>query len=384
MRALQCCRTFNDPLVRALLQASQPHRSCPWKINWRYHGTLSHSPYRPVDVLEDGSVTHFRDTCFKSERPALLPHGYFHDLPAFQRWFIRDSPSTTRLNYEYLQQSGDTFVPLELTATEDDSFQLFNAPLTLFLEWTRTAETQSSRLYLAQCQLTDLPQSLQDDLPTPVVVAQAGRGDIYNTNIWMGIPPTYTPLHRDPNPNLFVQLAGEKVVRLLSPTAGMRVFARVKQELGQDAGHGAAVFRGDEMMHGPERALLEKVIWEDNDGRRITDSADLELDNQSYEAHLGVGDGLFIPKGWWHSIRGIGKGVTASVCHFFALYCPELTLFNRSTGGSGNIILLFFFKSLHRSALNKYSMVTANQVTGTMSPIIFKTRILLSAIDFAH
>jgi hypothetical protein len=69
---------------------------------------------------------------------------------------------------------------------------------------------------------------------------------------------------------------------------------------------------------------------------------------------------------------------------FFALYCPELTLFNRSTGGSANIILLVFFKSLHRPALNKYSMVTANQVTGTMSPIIFKTRILLSAIDFAH
>jgi hypothetical protein len=34
----------------------------------------------------------------------------------------------------------------------------------------------------------------------------------------IGHPPTYTPLHRDPNPNIFVQLAGEKVVRLLAPT----------------------------------------------------------------------------------------------------------------------------------------------------------------------
>ncbi|RWQ97305.1 JmjC domain protein [Paecilomyces variotii] len=316
MRHQQCWRMLNHPLVRAFVQASRSRRSCPWETNCRGHATLPGSPYRPVDILEDGSVNRFRDMCFEPQRPALLPRGHFRDLPAFQRWFVRDSPSATRLNYEYLQQSGETLVPLELTSADDGSFQRFNAPLSLFLQWTQAAEAQSSRLYLAQCQLSDLPPSLRDGCPTPDLVAQAGRGDIYDANIWMGMPPTYTPLHRDPNPNLFVQLAGEKVVRLLSPMAGMRVFSRVRQELGQDVGHAAAVFRGDEMMHGPERVLLEKVVWGDNDGNHVC-AEDSKQDCESYEARLGAGDGLFIPNGWWHSIKGIGDGVTASVNWWF-------------------------------------------------------------------
>ncbi|KAL1872192.1 hypothetical protein Plec18167_006795 [Paecilomyces lecythidis] len=307
---------LNHPLVRDFIQVSRSRSWSAWKPNSRGHATFPDSPYRPVDILEDGSVNHFRDACFESQRPALLPRGHFNSLPAFRRWFVRDSASATQLNHEYLQQSGETIVPLELTSAEDGSFQRFNAPLALFLQWTHAAEVQSSRLYLAQCQLSDLPQSLRDDCPTPDLVAQAGKGDVYDANIWMGIPPTYTPLHRDPNPNLFVQLAGDKVVRLLSPEAGMRAFARVRQELGQDSGHGAAVFRGDEMMHGPERVLLEKVVWGESDGSH-TGAADPKHDNQSYEAHLKAGDGLFIPKGWWHSIKGIGDGVTASVNWWF-------------------------------------------------------------------
>lgn len=58
-------------------------------------------------------------------------------------------------------------------------------------------------------------------------------------------------------------------------------------------------------MQGQERALLDEMVWS------VPVSAG--SDGAGYEAHLGAGDGLFIPKGWWHSIKGIGEGVTASV-----------------------------------------------------------------------
>jgi hypothetical protein len=230
------------------------------------------------------------------------------------------------LNVEYLEQHGaDALVPLELTQSQpqnseidehDDnsqlSFRKFHAPLSLFLQWIRDAETQSqpssTRLYLAQCQLLDLPQTLRNDIPTPRLVAESGKGDIYDTNIWVGYPPTYTPLHRDPNPNLFVQLAGRKVVRLLAPQDGQAVFARVRRQLGRSGGRDATVFRGEEMMQGRERDLLERGVWGD-----VHVEGEEGETCEGFEAELEAGDGLFIPKGWWHSIKGVGTNVTASV-----------------------------------------------------------------------
>lgn len=310
--------------------------------------------YRPLDCLQDARVDTFRQQCFIPEKPAVLPRSQFRDLPASKNWF-QPSANTerpeTRLNVEYLQShAADAFVPLELTETapSDDhkcaggssdqnttnivSFRKFHAPLTLFLEWMRLAETtpQSTRLYLAQCQLLDLPPILRQDFPTPDIITQAGKGDVYDTNVWIGHPPTYTPLHRDPNPNLFVQLAGQKVVRLLAPTDGQAVFSAIRRQLGRSGSKDAAAFRGEEMMQGREGALLDKMVW---GVRMSTDSGD----GVGYEARLEAGDALFIPKGWWHSIRGVGDGVTASVSRYPILEIAEVSdslCDIRSIGGS--------------------------------------------------
>lgn len=275
--------------------------------------------YRPLECLQDVTVDTFRHQCFIPEKPVVLPRNSIRDLPAVKNWFqttdATESP-TTRLNVEHLQShAADAFVPLELTQSASDivSFRQFHAPLTLFLEWMRRAESspQSTRLYLAQCQLLDLPPVLRQDFPTPDIVAQAGKGDVYDTNVWIGHPPTYTPLHRDPNPNLFVQLAGQKVVRLLAPEDGQAVFSTVRRQLGKSGGKDAAAFRGEEMMQGQERALLDEMVW------KVPVSAGSD-GGTGFEAHLEAGDGLFIPKGWWHSIKGVGDGVTASVSAFDA------------------------------------------------------------------
>ena len=290
--------------------------------------------YRSLQVLHDADIDHFRETCFTPELPAVLPRRHFRSLPAFDRWFRPSSTSNgLQLNTEYLEQhAADSAVPLELTQLpaelstpgknssggNEPQFRQLHAPLSLFLQWMRTAETQtqSTRLYLAQCQLLDLPQVLRDDFPTPDLVARAGKGDVYDVNVWIGRPPTYTPLHRDPNPNLFVQLAGKKVVRLLAPDDGLALFASVRRRLGKSADRGAAVFRGEDMMQGQERQLLERAVWGDPDLKMKTTGA--AHDSEGYEACLDSGDGLFIPKGWWHSIKGIGEGDTASV----SLVCP--------------------------------------------------------------
>jgi hypothetical protein len=298
----------------------------------------SHATYRFLDVLPDASLEEFRAKSFRPEVPAILPRGHFRSLPAVSTWFSpRKSGASSVLNYDYLTKYVDTVVPLELTRNTDEvigdrphgggkSFQRFHAPLSLFLDWTRKGQEHPLRLYLAQCQLNDLPSGLRDDLPTPEIVSKTGKGDIYDTNIWIGMPPTYTPLHRDPNPNLFVQLAGSKQVRILPPEAGLRVFARVRMDLGRSAGPDAAAFRTEEMMIGREKTLLEDIIWSNEQS-----SPPIASEMTGFEAFLEAGDAVFIPKGWWHSIKGVGEGITASVCSLCSQrdshkqYVPRLT-----------------------------------------------------------
>ncbi|KAF7965510.1 hypothetical protein HWV62_11724 [Athelia sp. TMB] len=188
------------------------------------------------------------------------------------------------------------------TGTTVTGFQRKDAPFAFFLHWARlyssTIEGSGPSLYLAQHPINSLPEPLQLDLPTPSVVKHAGTGDIYSSSIWLGPASSFTPLHRDPNPNLFVQMAGSKAVRLFDPRAGREIISEGSENPN---------VRGEEMMVGTERARLEEVVW----GFEGIEGA------EGLEACLESGDALFIPTGWWHSFKGVGEGITGSANWWF-------------------------------------------------------------------
>ena len=213
------------------------------------------------------------------------------------------------------------------------------------------SKPHAARIYLAQASLSDLPDQLRSDVPTPDLVLKAGKGDIYDTSIWIGAAPTYTPLHRDPNPNLFVQLAGKKRVRMFAPEVGRAVFAHVQQTIGAS---GSATMRGAEMMEGEERRALEEAVWDDE--------AEAPWREEGLECEVDAGDGLFIPKGWWHSIKGVGEGMTGSVSLLDD--CDEvnntLTAMDRSTGGFDD--RSFSTVDLNLEELRKYLVIRLHQL----------------------
>lgn len=312
------------------------------------HVTQVDTPYESIDVQR------FRELAFDTGKPLLLkrPQDGRTCMPAMEKWFqpVADgqkSPITDTVS-PYFQGFSVAHVPYELmypqlrngagdvisqfmdflesgsdkTAGErleralashlrqqllmagaepqgggggahQQRLLRFDAPLALLIAALRyNAQTEEPfrlrQLYIAQSSLDDLPEELSRDLPAPRVVAEAGRGDIYASSVWLGLEPTYTPLHRDPNPNLFVQLRGSKGVRLLPPRDGDAVFQQVQARLGRLGGNSR--IRGAEMMEGPERELLRDVVWR-------------EPGWPMQEAQLDPGDALFIPKGWWHSVR---------------------------------------------------------------------------------
>jgi hypothetical protein len=259
---------------------------------------------------------------------------------AITKWFVHDGgkgfdPSSESLRHSELNSSfwrahGHSIVPLEITTTTScgvshATFNRIDAPLDILLshiEKDSGGKDNTQSIYLAQHDLRDLPQPLKDDLPTPYLVKHAGKGDLYSSSLWLGRPPTYTPLHRDPNPNLFMQLAGTKIVRLFRPEIGDAVFNRAinllrQSKTGQqtlpDHHSRSASFRGEEMMMGRERSILHDLVWSDPSSTNDNSS----ILQHTQEARLGLGQVLFIPKGWWHSVKGVGDGVTASANWWF-------------------------------------------------------------------
>jgi hypothetical protein len=298
----------------------------------REFSSATHHSIKLVSSLPTWDLNTFRKLAFDPAFPAQLPSSHTTSPPACQKWFLlHENPDgdpqaqqqKSELNYPFWHQHQDITVPIELTQTSHDGTKAFHrsdGALKVFLDHSsplksalpgETAQPtmrQLPSLYIAQCPLVDLPRSLQEDLPVPELVLKAGRGDIYNSSLWMGRPPTFTPLHKDPNPNLFMQLAGCKIVRLFAPEVGSAIFDAVQSQVG---GRGNAAFRGEEMMQGNERKAFEEAVW-GNERCELSDWKTLGT-----EARLGMGDGLFIPKGWWHSVRGVGIGMNASVNWWF-------------------------------------------------------------------
>ncbi|CAL3963789.1 unnamed protein product [Diplocarpon coronariae] len=311
----------------------------------------SHNAYVPIQSitgpLESVGLEEFRAKAFLPEKPLVITapfaQGASHSIPAASKWFAHESISngsqishTSRrvLSQSYFSDFASTILPYELTTPVDISktplsadsyehlpmlkhflrnsggktFHRFSAPLSLFLQASSALCPCPPSLYIAQAQLFDLPSALQADLPTPYLVIHAGKGDVYDANIWMGIPPTYTPLHKDPNPNLFVQLASQKRVRLFRKSIGDAIFRDVRERMGQ-AGLSDAI-RGNEMMEGLESIYTKEAVWSEDINGRI-------LGGEGLEAVVGPGDALFIPKGWWHSFMSVGSDVTASVNWWF-------------------------------------------------------------------
>jgi hypothetical protein len=339
------------------MRSLMSRRATPSRFLQRFSSSYNGASLQAVEILHgqiDAIDLHeFRQKAFIPERPLLITTKpdtrstssdrilSTSSIPAAVKWFslelLGSSSQAVLPSQQYLAPFGGTILPYELIVdsnkshtkdfvnrsesqdtgggmqdlaeffnsllkgSSDGTFHRFNAPLSLFLQACRSKPTP--RLYIAQAQIADLPKQLQDDLPIPKLVKEAGKGDVYDSNIWIGIPPTYTPLHKDPNPNLFVQLASCKRVRIFRPPIGAAIFREAQQRIGRSA---PSSFRGEEMMEGPERLALDESVWSQS-----------IVGKEGFEVIVSPGDALFIPKGWWHSIKSIGTGVTASVNWWF-------------------------------------------------------------------
>jgi hypothetical protein len=264
---------------------------------------------------------------FKEHATGMLPYELLlpstdlssppnENLSHFISWLLKSSDPSYQilasfLKRELAQQLASLSNEGERLASNPDTFFIrFEAPLALLAAGVQFNKEQPSpdrcftQLYVAQAPLPALPKELQADVPTPMAVVQSGAGDVYGSSIWLGLEPTYTPWHRDPNPNLFCQLCGSKVLRIMPSGAGLKLFEEVQARMGRA---GSPSIRGEEMMQGAERQAWLDAVW----GK--------DAPSRMLEVIVKPSDVLFIPKGWWHSVKSMGPGgeLNASVNWWF-------------------------------------------------------------------
>ncbi|KAK6858250.1 Lysine-specific demethylase 8 [Apiospora arundinis] len=301
------------------------------------------STIRSVDNSIDEAT--FYEQAYVTQEPLVIRDCL---KPSVSTWFhenkhgtvtldskLTENPNTPEMPYEYVRTSIDDDLalanftewlqgdkvpcsyPNNMEPEDQVRFSQFTAPIGLLskaIEFNAQQENSTmryKRLYIAQMPINELTPELQLDLEAPQLLqSSATPCDVYNTSIWLGLEPTYTPWHRDPNPNFFMQLVGQKTLRLLPPSPGADVFKQVQNAIGSTNN---SRIRGTEMMQGPERSALHDAVWGNDAPKEIC------------EATLGPYDCLFIPKGWWHSVKsGHEDGhLNASVNWWFRFRQPK-------------------------------------------------------------
>ncbi|KAI0888318.1 Clavaminate synthase-like protein [Annulohypoxylon maeteangense] len=292
-----------DPKIPLLLRASHKF---PANEKWfRFSEKGSYPSFSPYFLSFADEILPYEFTIPRSPLHNR-PNSEHEILSAFLEWLLRPHEDREPPLIAAMESIVKSIINETRSPNNPSNFQQFEAPVALMIAACQFNENRESdkrlkNLYVAQSDLSHLPGPLFGDLPAPDIVKHAGKGDIYSSSIWLGLQPTYTPLHRDPNPNLFCQLVGSKKIRLMTPDRGDRIYAHVRKELGLN---GNSRFRGTEMMEGRERQLLHDAVWND-----ATIS----------EVLVNPTDALFIPMGWWHSVASNGAegNLNASVNWWF-------------------------------------------------------------------
>ncbi|KAA0151003.1 hypothetical protein FNF29_04893 [Cafeteria roenbergensis] len=244
--------------------------------------------WEAIRELDPATMTaeRMRTECIDSEQPAVF-RGVAADWPAVsgpRAWSDWDRLGRLHGHNMVSVEQGEVFYAADALAG-------VRVPFGLYLIYMHEAakpevlaqmHSQLPKMYLGQVDLfADVPEMRHDvKLPDFACEPPAGRGASHAVcNAWFGRPGQVSPIHHDPQHNLLVHVRGYKLCLLYKPTVAMP--RTVPAEAGSSA----------------QRNISDIV-----DPRNDDDPAAATLSAQvvAKAVVLGPGDGLYMPRKWWH------------------------------------------------------------------------------------
>ncbi|KAI9595162.1 hypothetical protein BDF19DRAFT_422846 [Syncephalis fuscata] len=182
---------------------------------------------------------------------------------------------------------GHRWVPVELGHRYTDAqWQQQLMRFDVFLR-DYVVATKKTVGYLAQHDLFHQVPRLRRDIQVPDYCFAMNEATLpsVQTHAWFGPAGTISPLHHDPDRNLFAQVVGRKQFRFYAPNEPVYPH------------------ESDTMLHNTSQLDVEQPDW-----HAFPDF----INAQGYDCILNPGDLLYIPPRWWHYVRALDTSFSVS------------------------------------------------------------------------
>lgn len=223
----------------------------------------------------------------KEGRPVLVS-GALADWPALERWtpeYLRDRFPDVQV---FMAKRPDLATTHEPTSYMRER-RFYSTTMAKFVERLLGGEEQ---FYLSQWNPFSTVPEFGDDLGSLSAYVAAPGQELprLRRHVWFGPRDAYTPLHFDPEDNLFVQLYGEKEFLIYAPEDARNVYYPWL--------NGGLVNYSPVNVESPDLARYPRF-------QRA----------HPYRLIVRAGDLLYLPPRWWH--RVVSRSTSISVSYWW-------------------------------------------------------------------
>lgn len=219
----------------------------------------------------------FYKTYFHAKKPVIFTN-IMHDWPATQKWSLKSLQNLTPKEQSLYIEEGD--ILRDITLFKKVQFGKYIESL---LSEKNESNTKKPP-YLADFNIFENFPELKNDVNFDLLSSNTVTQRI---NGWIGPAHTVSSYHVDWADNLFAQIEGRKLIKLISPEYNTCMYPSKKYDSG---------------------SLLSSI---DSDNYDATKYPRFREAKSQYTV-LNPGELLYIPYGWWHYIRALDPSISVN------------------------------------------------------------------------